>query len=176
MLAGGIDPMCNLYECVRSRAAIGALIDPTGIGQAFLDLADCQQGAAAACDMAKLSTAFAMIPFGGKATSLLRKSGEGVSLMLHFKAGWTDAQRALAVEKVDYLNDAAATGALSVSQAERSTKSAAAELRKTGTYVPDGFHGDHRIDLQLGGEDLLSNCGRSMEASTLALEHRSKRK
>ena len=55
------------------------------------------------------------------------------------------------------LDEAACRGELSVSTVERASGSAAGWLRQAGIDVPEGWHGDHMIDLQLGGQDSLSN-------------------
>ncbi|WP_327694870.1 polymorphic toxin-type HINT domain-containing protein [Streptomyces sp. NBC_00459] len=82
------------------------------------------------------------------------------TLELVYKEGWDDTQRAQADAKVAHLNQLAEEGKLVKTKSVRIEKgSAAGRLRKAGTDVPDGYHGDHLQDLQLGGTDTLGNMG-----------------
>lgn len=81
-----------------------------------------------------------------------------VHLDLYYKEGWDSDQIIAADGKVRALDDIAATGDLSKTTAERLVKEPAAQrLRDSGVTVPDGHHGDHLRDLQLGGTDTLDN-------------------
>ena len=82
---------------------------------------------------------------------------DGVSLTLNYKPCWTPEQQALADQKVAALDEAACRGELSVSKVQGASGTAAGRLRQAGVDVPEGWHGHHMIDLQLGGQDLLSN-------------------
>ncbi|MFF4830441.1 polymorphic toxin-type HINT domain-containing protein [Streptomyces sp. NPDC001315] len=82
------------------------------------------------------------------------------TLELKYKEGWDETQRAEADAKVAHLNKLAEEGKLVKTKSVRIEKgSAASRLRKAGTDVPDGYHGDHLQDLQLGGTDTLDNLG-----------------
>ncbi|WP_329409813.1 polymorphic toxin-type HINT domain-containing protein [Streptomyces sp. NBC_00704] len=82
------------------------------------------------------------------------------TLELKYKEGWDETQRAEADAKVAHLNQLAEDGKLVKTKSVRIEKgSAASRLRKAGTTVPDGYHGDHLQDLQLGGTDTLDNLG-----------------
>ena len=78
-------------------------------------------------------------------------------MTLHYRDGWTEAQRAAADAKVGSLNKAAEAGELSVTSAERSGTSAASRYRSAGNEIPSGSDVDHVRDLQLGGVDDVSN-------------------
>jgi hypothetical protein len=78
---------------------------------------------------------------------------EGVDLALTYKPGWSAAQRALADQKVKMLTEENTV----VSQSARSGTSAASRYRKAGNSIPKGSDIDHKVDLQLGGSDTLSN-------------------
>jgi hypothetical protein len=80
-------------------------------------------------------------------------AGDGVSLSLKYKDGWTAAQRAAADAKVAALNDAD----LSVTAVQRAGTSAASRYRSAGGVIPRGADVDHMIDLQLGGADDILN-------------------
>jgi hypothetical protein len=78
-------------------------------------------------------------------------------LALSYREDWTSEQRALADQKVAALDAAAGRGEATVTAVKRASGSAAGRLRKAKVHVPTGWHGDHLIDLQLGGQDVLSN-------------------
>jgi filamentous hemagglutinin len=78
---------------------------------------------------------------------------DGVDLSLTYKSGWTDAQRAAADAKVKILNDSDTVLTMPV----RSGTSAASRYRQAGNTVPAGSDVDHMVDLQLGGNDTISN-------------------
>ncbi|WP_247424824.1 hemagglutinin repeat-containing protein, partial [Ralstonia pseudosolanacearum] len=90
---------------------------------------------------------------GGKSSDGQTSPNKGVDLTLHYKEGWTDAQRAAADAKVDALNG---TG-LVVTPVVRSGTSASRRYKAAGGEVPKNSDVDHTIDLQLGGPDTKSN-------------------
>ncbi|CAH0446051.1 hypothetical protein LMG9673_04746 [Ralstonia pseudosolanacearum] len=90
---------------------------------------------------------------GGKSSDGQTSPNKGVDLTLHYKEGWTDAQRAAADAKVDALNG---TG-LVVTPVVRSGTSASRRYKAAGGEVPKNSDVDHTIDLQLGGPDTRSN-------------------
>jgi RHS repeat-associated protein len=92
-----------------------------------------------------------------KAAELAAKGGEGVSLVLKYKEGWSAEQIAAAETKVAALNQAAMRGELSVAKVERSGSSAASMWRSAGREIPSGSDIDHTIDLQLNGPNILRN-------------------
>ncbi|MBK5257627.1 MAG: RHS repeat-associated core domain-containing protein, partial [Vicinamibacteria bacterium] len=84
-------------------------------------------------------------------------SGSGALVRVRYKAGWSPEQRALANSKVSALNQAAQTGEAARANPIRSGTSAAARYRAACGPVPQGCDVDHVLDLQLGGEDVLTN-------------------
>ena len=76
-----------------------------------------------------------------------------VNLTLKFKAGWSLEQKAQAIAKVQLLND----GYTVVTKAVRSGTSASKRYKAAGKAVAPGKDVDHKIDLQLGGQDVLRN-------------------
>ncbi|MFD1986522.1 hypothetical protein ACFSOZ_29210 [Mesorhizobium newzealandense] len=79
----------------------------------------------------------------------------GDDLHLYYMPEWDAAQRAAADLKVKILTEADTV----VSRAVRLFKKARKRYVAAGNHVPAGSHVDHRIDLQLGGEDILGNMG-----------------
>jgi hypothetical protein len=81
-------------------------------------------------------------------------------LDLHYKDGWDADQIAAADGKVAHLDNLAEQGKLVKTKPERVVPGSAAQrLRNANVDVPDGHHGDHLQDLQLGGTDTLDNLG-----------------
>lgn len=87
------------------------------------------------------------------ATLLATKNADGVDLSLFYKSGWTDAQIAAAKAKVTALNAAETV----VTPVQRSGTSASSKYQAAGGTVPAGSDVDHTIDLQLGGQNEVSN-------------------
>lgn len=83
-------------------------------------------------------------------------AGDGVSLALKYKDGWTAVQRAAADAKVAALNEA---DDLVVTEVQRAGTSASARYLAARGVVPTGSDVDHIIDLQLGGADDILNMG-----------------
>jgi hypothetical protein len=77
----------------------------------------------------------------------------GVDLALKFKPGWTEAQRAEALAKTQFLTDAPTV----VTASERSGTSAAMNRYRRAEQLPTGRDVDHKIDLQLGGSKTIDN-------------------
>ena len=77
----------------------------------------------------------------------------GVNLMLKYKPGWSELQRAEAAAKVQALNDATTV----VSRVQRQGTSASRMWQRAGGSVPRNYEVDHIVDLQLGGSDTLAN-------------------
>jgi hypothetical protein len=84
---------------------------------------------------------------------------DGAKIELKYKRDWTEEQRAAADAKVAALNHQAKNGGLFVTDAAkaRGNTSAADLYRKAGNEIPANSDIDHRIDLQLGGPDDVSN-------------------
>jgi YD repeat-containing protein len=80
---------------------------------------------------------------------------DGIDLTLKFKSGWTDAQRAEALEKVQLLNDSATV----VTEADRTGTAQAMSRYRKAEQIPAGSDIDHKIDLQLGGSKAIDNLG-----------------
>lgn len=87
-------------------------------------------------------------------------SSIGYNLHLFYMPHWTDIQRAAADLKVTILTEAETV----VTRAVRSGGSARKRFIAFGNKVAAGSHVDHRIDLQLGGGDHVSNMA-PLEAS-----------
>jgi filamentous hemagglutinin len=87
------------------------------------------------------------------ATLLATKNADGVDLALFYKNGWTDAQIAAANAKVNALNAAETV----VTPVQRSGSSASSQYQAAGGTVPPGSDVDHTVDLQLGGQNNVSN-------------------
>ncbi|MCS0637858.1 YnfC family lipoprotein [Streptomyces sp. LP05-1] len=87
------------------------------------------------------------------ATSVLVHNCNGANLELTYKPDWTPEQIAAADAKVAALNDAPQ---LVVTKVNRSG-SAAEVWRRAGNNTVPGTDIDHKIDLQLGGADNVSN-------------------
>ncbi|MER9328193.1 hypothetical protein [Mesorhizobium sp. M0488] len=81
------------------------------------------------------------------------EASAGHDLHLYYMPEWNAAQRAAADLKVKLLTDALTV----VSRAVRLFGSARRRFLAAGNHVPAGSHVDHRIDLQLGGGDILEN-------------------
>jgi filamentous hemagglutinin len=83
---------------------------------------------------------------------------DGLNLALKYKEGWTPEQIAEADAKVAKLDEAAQRGDAQVTKSPVRGPTAASKVFKdAGGLVPSGYDVDHVIDLQLGGEDSLSN-------------------
>ncbi|MER9306599.1 hypothetical protein [Mesorhizobium sp. M0496] len=79
----------------------------------------------------------------------------GHDLHLYYMPKWDAAQRAAADLKVKILTEADTV----VSRAVRLFRSARKKFIAAGNHLPAGSHVDHRVDLQLGGGDILENMG-----------------
>lgn len=88
-----------------------------------------------------------------KADEACEAAGDGVDLALRYKPDWTAAQRAEAAAKVKILNDSPTV----VTQVQRAGTSASQRYRQADGTIPPGNDVDHIIDLQLGGDDNISN-------------------
>jgi hypothetical protein len=85
-------------------------------------------------------------------------AADGLELELKYKPGWNDEQIQEADAKVAKINDAAQRGEARVTKSPtRSSTSASKTYKSAGGQVPPGYDVDHVIDLQLGGNDSLSN-------------------
>ncbi|MBF4766629.1 hypothetical protein ISU10_02465 [Nocardioides agariphilus] len=78
-------------------------------------------------------------------------------LRLKYHSGWTPAQRQAADEKVKAIYEAAQRGELRKTLPQRSGTATSTYVKATGRSVPAGQDVDHTIDLQLGGQDDISN-------------------
>lgn len=78
-----------------------------------------------------------------------------VDVELKFKDGWTDAQKAEAIAKMEALTKAKTVK----TTVERNGPSASSRYKSENgaDSVPDGYDVDHTIDLQLGGDDSIAN-------------------
>jgi RHS repeat-associated protein len=90
--------------------------------------------------------------------------GQPVILRLRYRPNWSPEQIQAANAKVAALNDAAHAGELVRTPPVRSGTSASARYRQACGSIPGGCDVDHIRDLQLGGEDLLSNMA-ALDAS-----------
>jgi len=80
---------------------------------------------------------------------------EAVSIKLKYKEGWTVEQKAAANSKVEVLNNSEAIK----TTPQRSGTSASSRYKKANgpDSVPEGAEVDHKLDLQLGGKDDITN-------------------
>ncbi|BCG72344.1 hypothetical protein MesoLj113a_35020 [Mesorhizobium sp. 113-1-2] len=92
---------------------------------------------------------------GGANSAGTSEATVGHDLHLYYMPEWDAAQRAAADLKVKILTEADTV----VSRAERLFKKARKRYIAAGNHVPAGSHVDHRVDLQLGGGDILENMG-----------------
>jgi hypothetical protein len=91
----------------------------------------------------------------GSSAAAASEASLGHDLHLYYMPKWDAAQRAAADLKVEILTEADTV----VSRAVRLFRSARKRFIAAGNHVPAGSHVDHRVDLQLGGGDILENMG-----------------
>ena len=95
---------------------------------------------------------------GTAAADAAAGADDGLNLALKYKEGWTPEQIAEADAKVAKIDEAAQRGDAQVTKSPvRSTTSASRTYKNAGGLVPSGYDVDHVLDLQLGGEDSVSN-------------------
>ncbi|MEG3314027.1 hypothetical protein RFL03_10175 [Streptococcus parasuis] len=84
-----------------------------------------------------------------------KPSSSPVDVSLKFKDGWTDEQRAQAIQKVKALTDANTVKTL----VTRKSTSASSRYKKVNgaDSVSSNYVVDHTVDLQLGGVDIVDN-------------------
>lgn len=78
-----------------------------------------------------------------------------VDIKLKYKEGWTEEQRAEARAKVKVLSEA--KNKVVVKYPRREMTHVSTKFRRAGNTIPPGCDVDHCVDLQLNGEDSLSN-------------------
>ena len=85
-----------------------------------------------------------------------KNSDGSYNIELHYKDGWTDAQKAAADKKVAALSNSTT---IKIGKVNRSGTSASQRYKVAfgNDSVSSGFDVDHIIDLQLGGVDDVSN-------------------
>jgi filamentous hemagglutinin len=100
------------------------------------------------------STSGALSPLvGNEEDEESATESEGVGLALTYKPGWTADQIAAADAKVQFLNDADTV----VTSVNRGGFSARSTFSNAGGIVSPTQDVDHLLDLQLGGQNTLSN-------------------
>lgn len=78
-------------------------------------------------------------------------------IVLHYKKGWTRKQRRAADQKVQHYWKASLKGELRKADPKRSGTAASTRYKAAGRRIPSGSDIDHTLDLQLGGNDVISN-------------------
>ena len=105
---------------------------------------------------AAVALGLSVVPFlfarGGASSA-----SERTIVPLRFKPGWSPEQIAQARAKVATLNAAAKSGEIAKSTSVRGGTNAAAKWKAACGSVPHGCDLDHKIDLQLGGNNAIEN-------------------
>ncbi|MCS6587487.1 putative T7SS-secreted protein [Curtobacterium flaccumfaciens] len=156
--ADGWDLAFSLLDCVPGAGVLGRA---AGIARSVSKAASAERlvgtaanGAANLRNGSEVVAGITKVVVDGR-----RSAVQGVEMTLKYKKTWGAGRRAAADQKVAQLDDLARKGELrytEVSEADRKFRVRDALKKHTG-LDPKGMDADHVQDLQLGGQNIVSN-------------------